>query len=153
MGVEPSIQSLLKDYRVVGIDTAVFVYHFEERRQYLPFTNTLFEMVERGDLVGVTSTLTLLEILVKPKRIQNQEAVEEYLFVFKTFPNLRVRHLDFEVAEKAAEVGARYGVKTPDAIQIATALVEGANAFITNDKELKKIKETEVVVISETLSR
>ena len=58
---------------------------------------------------------------------------------------------DVEVAEKAAEIRAKYGVKPPDALQVATSLVHHAEAFITNDKELKKIKEINIITMKESL--
>ena len=43
------------------------------------------------------------------------------------------------------------GQKTPDAIQIATAVVGGAEALITNDVNLKKVKEIEILVLNDFL--
>jgi predicted nucleic acid-binding protein len=43
----------------------------------------------------------------------------------------------------------KYGLKTPDAVQIATAAVSGADYIITNDKKWKKIKEVHIVLLSE----
>lgn len=141
-------QKLLK-YRAYGIDTMVFIYHFEDNALYTPFTRSLFELIEKGRTRGVTSTLTLMEILVKPKQLGDTAAVEDYKYALLNFPNLTLRSLDAEVAEKAAEIRARYNVRPPDAIQIATSIVEKTDAFITNDLKLKTIKETQIIVINE----
>jgi predicted nucleic acid-binding protein len=37
------------------------------------------------------------------------------------------------VSQKAADIRVRYGLKLPDALQIASALVAGCDAFLTND--------------------
>ncbi|MDH5365115.1 MAG: hypothetical protein OEW82_08200, partial [Dehalococcoidia bacterium] len=42
-------------------------------------------------------------------------------------------------------------LRTPDAIQLATSIVKGAQAFVTNDESLKKVKEIEIVVMREVL--
>lgn len=152
MDLKRSIKDLLGKYQTVGIDTAAFIYHFEENKKYLPFTNILFEMVETGKLRGITSTITMMEILVKPKKDGNEKAVEEYKFILQTFPNLELRQIDVEAAEKAAEVRAQYGVRPPDALQVAMSLIGHAEAFITNDKELKKIKEIETILMKEALT-
>ena len=73
------IKELLEKYRIVGIDTAAFIYHLEENEEYLPFTDVLFKMIEAGKIRGVTSTITLMEVLVKPNRDGNERAVDENL--------------------------------------------------------------------------
>ncbi|KYH42752.1 MAG: hypothetical protein AYL33_001000 [Candidatus Bathyarchaeota archaeon B63] len=151
MGLKQSIKELLEKYRIVGIDTAAFIYHFEENEEYLPFTDILFEMIETGKMRGVTSTITLMEVLVKPKRDGNEEAANEYKFILQTFPNLEIKQVDAEVAERAAEIRARYGVRPPDALQVAASLTNNADAFITNDEELKRIREIETVIMKEAL--
>jgi len=142
------MQKLLK-HKAYGIDTMVFIYHFEENQVYTPITNALFELVESGQTRGVTSTLSLMEILVKPKELGDAAAVEDYKYALLNFPNLTVRSLDAEVAEKAAEIRARYSIRPPDAIQIATSLVEKTDAFITNDLGLKPINEIEIIIMKE----
>lgn len=149
MDLKRSIQDLLGKYQIVAIDTAAFIYHFEENEKYLPFTNVLFEMIETGKIRGVTSTITLMEVLVKPKRDRNEEAVEEYKFILQTFPNLKIKSIDAKVAEKAAEIRAEYGIRPPDALQVGASLVNNAEAFITNDKKLKKLKEIEIIIMKE----
>ena len=152
MGLKRHIKELLEKYQIVGIDTVAFIYHFEENEKYLPFTNILFEMIENGKVRAVTSTITLMEILVKPKRDGNQKAANEYKFILQTFPNLEIRNIDAEVAERAAEIRAKYGVKPPDALQVAASLINNAEVFITNDRELKKIREIETIVMNEALT-
>ena len=102
--------------------------------------------------MGVSSIITLMEILAKPKREGNDEAAEEYKFILQTFPNLEIKPIDAEVAERAAEIRARYGVRPPDALQVAASIVGNAEAFITNDKELKRIKDIEIIIMKEALT-
>jgi len=57
--------------------------------------------------------------------------------------NLSIFPIDVSVADRAVMLRAEYRFKTPDAIQIATALASWADIVntITNDKQWKKIKE------------
>lgn len=41
--------------------------------------------------------------------------------------------IDAVVAERAAELRARYRLRTPDALQISAVLSRGCPAFLTND--------------------
>jgi len=47
---------------------------------------------------------------------------------------------------------AKYGLKTPDSIQVATAIYTSADYFLTNDIRLKAIKEIETLVLDELIS-
>jgi predicted nucleic acid-binding protein len=146
---EERVKEALAPHRVVGIDTMVFIYHIEGNQRYRPFTRTLFKSVESGECRAVTSTLTLLETLVKPKEIKDEEMRDDYYFALTSFPNLTLRPIDEKVAEAAAEIRARSGLRTPDAIQIATCLVEDASAFITNDERLRKIEDPQIIIMSD----
>lgn len=145
------IKSLLEKHPIIGIDTVAFIYHLEENHKYLPFTNVLFEMVENGIIKGVTSVITIMEILVKPKKERNEQAIQEYKFIFQTFPNLKIKPINFHIAEKAAEIRAKYGIKPPNALQLGAALIEGAKAFVTNDEKLKQVEEIETIVMKHAL--
>ena len=54
-----------------------------------------------------------------------------------------------EIARCAADFRAKYNLKLPDALQIATAIVSNCEAFLTNDTKLKRVTELQVLVIEE----
>jgi predicted nucleic acid-binding protein len=137
--------------KIIGLDTMVFIYHFEKDQIYSPLTFSIFESLEKGNFKGITSTLTLLEILVKPKKENNSLLVERYKLLFETFPNLQVQEINENIADIASSLRANYNINTPDAIQIATSLEVKADIFITNDAILKKMSEIKVLLLSEML--
>jgi len=137
--------------KVIGLDTMVFIYHFEENQIYSPLTFSIFESLEKGNFNGITSILTLLEILVKPKRESNLILTERYKILLETFPNLQMKNLDENIADVASSLRANYNINTPDAIQVATSLEARADIFITNNTSLKKITEIKVLLLSEML--
>jgi predicted nucleic acid-binding protein len=61
----------------------------------------------------------------------------------------RTSFLDVKIARKSAELRAKYGFRTPDAIQLATAFTEKAEVFITNDENLKRVDGIEVIVLQD----
>ena len=137
--------------KVIGLDTMVFIYHFEEDQIYSPLTFSIFDSLEKGNFNAVTSILTLLEILVKPKRENNSILTERYKILFETFPNLQMKTLDENIADIASSLRVNYNINTPDAIQVATSLEVQADVFITNDSSLKKITEIKVLLLSDML--
>jgi len=117
----------------VGLDTAPLIYFIEAHPRYLPLVRPFFEMVERGDLTLVTSTLTLTEVLVHPWRQGNQDLIRQYSHVLLRAQNLRTIPVLPEIASEAARIRALHGMKVPDAIQIATFRFGKASSFLTND--------------------
>ena len=53
------------------------------------------------------------------------------------------------IARRAAELRAKYNLKTPDALHVATALETHCQAFLTNDMGLKRITEIQILVLDE----
>jgi predicted nucleic acid-binding protein len=148
---EGRIRDALLRHRVLGIDTMAFIYHLEGNEQCGPFTRILFSAVESGECRGVTSVLTLMETLVRPKEIGDSNLRDDYYFALTTFPNLTIRDVDAEVAERAAELRAMSRLRPPDALQIATCLVEGGSAFVTNDERLRSIEDPEIIIMKDYL--
>ncbi len=115
--------------RVVGVDTAPFIYLIEEHPVYLPAVRSLFEAADLGRLRIVTLVITLLEVLVQPLRQGDQELARQYREILLEATGLIIVPVSARIAEKAAALRAFYNLRTPDAIQAATAIGEGASAF------------------------
>jgi predicted nucleic acid-binding protein len=148
---EKGVDAFLSRHKKVGLDTMVFIYHLEDHPRYGPLTQRIFEALEAGENRGVTSVIALLELLVRPKVEGREEVAREYLHLLTTYPNLAILAIDVGVAEIAAELRAKYGVRTPDALQLAAAVQAGATGFITNDRRLEAIKELEIGVLDDLL--
>lgn len=52
------------------------------------------------------------------------------------------------MAEQAAIIRANYNIKTPDALQLATAIIHQADYFLTNDEQLKRVNDLEIITLS-----
>jgi len=146
---ESPVGRSLGRYRKVGLDTICFIYHLSKHPLYNAITADLFAMIEAGRLAAVTSSLALIEILARPKQIGHQAAADNYKVVLATFPHLELRRADIAITELAADLRVRYRVTTPEAIHVATAIVDGAQAFIGNTEPLRAVKEIEVVLLED----
>ena len=127
----------------------VFVYHFEANVEFGPAAGRLLQAAEEGRCRLVCSILTLLEILVVPKRTGQEELCRRYREVFQSFPNLAVLPLETQIAEIASDLRARHAVRTPDAIHIATAIRAGAAAFVSGDTRLSAVKDIQMLLLDE----
>jgi predicted nucleic acid-binding protein len=105
----------------VGLDAAPLIYFIEEHPVYFRLVEPFFAAVEQGDVQVVTSMLTVTEVLVHPYRYGNQRLAEEYSDILLRARNVSTFPVSPEIAMEAARLRAWYGIRTPDAIQLATA--------------------------------
>jgi predicted nucleic acid-binding protein len=141
----------LGQHAVVGLDTPVFIYHLEAHPRYLPLTQALLAGVQAGQWLAVTSTVTIMEVTVRPWQLDRAAVAREYEALLVHLPHLTVADVTREVARRAAQIRARYRVRPADALQAATALVHGATAFVTNDRLLERLSPVLDVVILDDL--
>ena len=127
--------------KVIGLDTPIFIYFLENNARYGPLAQLTINGIEKGKWEGVTSTITLMEITVRPWQLGRESAAREYEAILVHFPNLSVVDVDRNVARAAAQLRAKYNVSPPDALQVEASLSYGAKAFLTNDKRLSRLQE------------
>ena len=150
MGVE-ELKQLLRRHRRIALDTSVFVYQLEANAKYLSLTDAVFAWVERTGHEAVTSSITMTELLVPSYRDNNEHRVDEFYGLLSTYPNLRWMAPDLEAADIAARLRATYKLRTPDALQAATAILAQATGFITNDPIFLRVVEFETALLDQFL--
>ena len=84
----------------------------------------------------VTSALTLLEVLVVPYRAGDLTLAERYEALLSRSRGLELVDLDRGQLRSAAALRAAYSIRTPDALQLAAALVARCSSFVTNDRDI-----------------
>lgn len=96
-----------------------------------------------GETAGVGSVLLIPELLTKPIR----EGVESEIGALAALlGRLDLRPVDEAVAQLAAALGAAHGLRAADAVHLATAVLAGADRFITNNSSdfSKSITEVDI---------
>ncbi len=150
MGVE-RLRSFLRSRHVIALDTSVFIYQLDVNPSYFPLTDVVFAWLENPENVAVTSTLSMTELLVPAYRTGDQRLMKTYYGLLKTYPNLTWIAPELDVAAVAARLRADYRLKTPDAIQAATAVHAKSSGFMTNDPVFQRVRELDVLVLGELL--
>lgn len=135
----------------VCLDTSVFIYFIEEDEKYIDIVTPVFEAIDSGHLLAVTSGITLLETLVVPLRNNDIMLAEKYEQVVSESNGLKCLSLDRALLRHAAQLRATLGIKTPDALQIAAALVENCSTFVTNDRRLPRIAGLQILQLTDYL--
>jgi len=137
---------------VVGLDASPLIYFIEGHGRYGPVVRPLFEeRIEQGLNEAVTSVVTLAEVLVQPLVTARPDLVQRYRDLLIQAPHLVLPDLTPQTAERAADLRARYGIRLPDAFQLATALERNASHFVTNDIRLRRVTELRILVLEDYL--
>ncbi|MFA6032281.1 MAG: type II toxin-antitoxin system VapC family toxin [Myxococcota bacterium] len=133
--------------KTVGLDTAPLIYLIEKNEKYLDVVRAFFQSMDNGELTVVTSVLTLSEVLVQPLKHGDSRLAQAYRNILLG-SNILTVGVTPEIAEEAARLRAALNIRTPDALQIATALHEGAEYFLTNDRKLVQVPDLKVILLS-----
>jgi len=133
----------------IGIDTNIFIYFLEGHPRYGAWCTSLFELIERGQNSAVTSTVTLLELLVQPYRDEKDDLAHKIFALTSTYPKLEWVPVTLNLADRAAQLRARYRLSTPDAIQLAAAISQKAVRFYGNDRGLHRVNEIECIILDD----
>ena len=100
---------------------------------------------------AVTSTLTMLELLVQPYRENDEESVDRFYALLSTYPRLEWIDTTLDIADHAARIRASFNLRTPDAVQAATAIAAHATGFISNDPVFRRVSEFETLILDDLL--
>lgn len=143
------IDAALSGVKLLYMDTSPFIYFTEKRPIYVDKMHKIFRYMADGQLDVITSTIALSECLTKPLKNQDTALATAYSNLFESTNGLSLTPVDSIVARLCADLRARYGLKTPDGLHIATALVTQCNAFLTNDLGLKRVSEIRILMLDE----
>lgn len=120
----------------IALDSNVLIYHLEGLQPYAELTTALIARLASGELQAGISAVSVVELLVGPHRQGARRKVQAAREFVEELPNTVIVPVDLVVADAAAPLRAR-GLRMPDALILASALVAGADAVLTNDRRLK----------------
>ena len=145
------LRSFLRRHRSIAIDTNVFIYALEANPRYAALADYIFSWLEQAGHRGVTSTITMTELLVQPYRDGDEHRVNEFYALLSTYPNLDWIAPDLEIADMAARIRAVYGLRTPDSLQAATAVRSHVTGLVTNDPVFDRVDLFETLALDRVL--
>jgi predicted nucleic acid-binding protein len=145
------LRAFLRQHRRIALDASVFIYQLEANPRYVALTDRIFAWLERSDHRAVASTITMTELLVQPYRDSEEQRVDEFYALLTTYSNLDWIAPDLEVADIAARLRATHRLRTPDALQAATAIRAQATGLVTNDPVFERVGAFETLVLDHLL--
>lgn len=118
--------------RPAYLDTCIVIYLNLDTGRLTQRTREF--LARSGDTLLCVSPLVRLKAIVKPLRDSNTKLVADYEDFLAAQGWLAS---DDRIYDRAAQLRARYQLKAPDALHLATALHYGCDEFWTNDDRLR----------------
>jgi len=147
-GNSADLEGRLAGAGLVHVDARVFALHLSGRgptRQ----TELAFSGIASGNIRAQTSSLTLYQILAEVYRRGEAAAARAVARQLRLHPRLDLVSAGPEIAIQAAEVRAQLGGRPERALQIATALVSGAEVYLTSGSGLRRIAGMQVLNVED----
>lgn len=146
------LERRIAGHALAGLDTSIWIYHLEANKRYAALSSRILTAVQNGRPRAVLSVLTVMELGVQPYRVGRPGVAAHYEALLSHFPNTRLVDVTPAVARRAAQLRATHNLRPADALHVATSLVNGATAWITNDREMRRLAPLiDVIVLDDFL--
>ncbi|MEN8143499.1 MAG: hypothetical protein ABFS14_00990 [Gemmatimonadota bacterium] len=153
MSSQARFVSQLSEAGRVHIDAGVLALHLLGDPSYLDLTRLLFSSLRTGACAAQTSVISIYQIGVEPYRRGEDGLAAKVCTHISALPGLEIIPLSGVIATQAAQVKAQLGGRTERAIQIATALVSDANAYLTQHSGFRRIAGMSVMSLDSFVSK
>lgn len=134
-------------YFKIYLDTAPIIYFLENNPMYaLKVQNFILGNATAGSFFAA-SVITDIEYLPKPMRESKTDLVNAYQ-KFKQILGIEILEVSQSISNIAVRLRTKYpGIKSLDSIHLASAIYANCDAFLTNDSQLRQVKEINVIYL------
>lgn len=133
---------------LVYVDAQIAIYSTDRHPLYAPLCLSLWQ----PGATTVSSELILAETLVGPLRSGDITLAAEREALWHQ-PNTALFPITQDILRETARLRAAIpGLKTPDAIHAATALLHGCALFVTNDLGFRRVPGLPLAILDEILA-
>ncbi|MFZ2632336.1 MAG: PIN domain-containing protein [Desulfosalsimonadaceae bacterium] len=141
---QAELQSALIPGSFICLDTNCLLYYFKGEMPWAESLRPVFDAKDGGHVRLFTSSLTLAELLARVDPTDQSamlSAVRQYFDLIPVDDNIGIHAAGIRRASNPNNA-ARPPVKTPDAVEMATANETRSLLFITNDEQLTRMPQT-----------
>jgi len=141
---QAELQTALAPGSLICLDTNCLLYYFKDEMPWADSLRPVFEAKDGGNVRLLTSSMTLAELLARVDPSDQSamlSAVRQYFDLVPVDDSIGIQAASIRRASNPGNA-ARPPVKTPDAIEMATAGKTRSLLFITNDEQLTRMPQT-----------
>ena len=131
------------------LDANLYIYLFEGIAAYRELMADLTAEIDRRNVAVIASELIFVELLPRPLRDGRRKLAASYMELLQRTPRITLAPVDRRVILRAVQLRADVGLRSMDALHLATALVHDCETFLTNDKRLSSTDQIRVLTLRE----
>jgi predicted nucleic acid-binding protein len=131
------------------LDSNILIYLIEGNVELGDLVLAAFREIDIHTITLYTSEITVTECLNGAYRAGLEELAQKYLELLSAEEFISLLPVDSDVCIEAARVGAEHRLKTVDSIHLASAILVGCQAFLTNDSGFKSTKNIQIIQLAE----
>jgi predicted nucleic acid-binding protein len=135
----------------IYIDANILIYAMEDFPQFSEIAGEVLRNLEEGLFEGVTSELTIAEVLVAPLRKSQHHLVHVYQELLQSGGAFQLVPITRTLLVASAQLRSRLGGRLADSIHVATAVATDCNFFMTEDRSIKLPQALKPLSLSEFL--
>ncbi|MGD9583362.1 MAG: type II toxin-antitoxin system VapC family toxin [Lysobacterales bacterium] len=119
------------------VDSAPIIYTLEAHAKLAARFAAFFQRHADGEIILAVTTVAIAEVLTGPLKAGEEVLAKRYRAALEAW---QVVNFTCDIAESAARLRGKYGLKLPDAIQVASALAINADALVTHDRDFSNVR-------------
>jgi len=127
------LEELISQKRI-ALDTSLFILALENNSDF-PLATELFRLIPKSKATVYASVLVITEVLNKSYELKHVNRIPDQMDFLTGKGLIDLVEIDKAIALRAAELRAKYSLKTPDAIHLATAVERNCEYFLTTDND------------------
>ena len=122
----------------VFVDTGIFINVLKKEEGY-EYSVKFLEKIQRKEIEGFISVITISEILSVFYRISEEETITAKNYIESLIGEDGIIPIIKRIAEFAGRIKASYKVSLGDALIVATTIFVGCECLVSLDPEIKKV--------------
>jgi predicted nucleic acid-binding protein len=119
-------------------DSNLFIYFFEGGTEFTPLVMSLRKKMVSVGAELISCTMALGEVMTGPRAEKSEDLA--LLYRSSMLQSATVVPFDINAADLYATIRSQNNVSQPDGIQLACAAAHGVELFVTNDRDLQKLR-------------
>ncbi len=136
----------------IYLDSSSLIYSVERVAPFIVHLDPIWQAAEAGHFNIVSSELAIPETLAKPIRDGNSDVESLFRALFES-RDVELISTTREVWETSARIRGETGLKTPDALHAATALLANCTLFVTNDEDFRRVPALPAVILGDLVQQ
>lgn len=129
-----TLEAAIDPGALLVVDTSAILAYLDGTERVSGAAAVVFDrLIATGRNSAVISAVSVTEVLVRPLRAGSTSATGTVDAFLRSFPNLSIEPVTYQIAREAARIRAATALRTPDALILATSAVVGSPIVVAND--------------------